>query len=86
LTIGISSEEIKRILADHLGVPASDFQFIKSFPIPHSLWRVSDFHTLKKEAEKRNIVLAGDYTQFPSLQAALSSGRLAAETVLEKVQ
>ena len=86
LTIGISSEEIKRILADHLGVPASDFQFIKSFPIPHSLWRVSDFQTLKKEAEKRNIVLAGDYTQFPSLQAALSSGRLAAETVLEKVQ
>lgn len=86
LTIGISSEEIKRILADHLGVPASDFQFIKSFPIPHSLWRVSDFQTLKKEAEKRNIVLGGDYTQFPSLQAALSSGRLAAETVLEKVQ
>lgn len=86
LEIGISSEEIKRILADRLRVEASELQFIKSFPIPNSLWRVSDFQTLKKEAAQRNIVLAGDYTQFPSLQAALSSGRLAAETVLEKVQ
>ncbi|MEN9363118.1 MAG: Protoporphyrinogen oxidase [Bacteroidota bacterium] len=86
LTIGISSDEIKAILADRLGRKLSDFSFIKSFAIPKSLWRVSDFHALKTEAVRRNIVLAGDYTQFPSLQAALSSGRLAAETVMEKVQ
>jgi predicted NAD/FAD-dependent oxidoreductase len=35
------------------------------------------------KANENKIVLAGDYTQFPSLQAALSSGRLAAEKILE---
>jgi hypothetical protein len=86
LSIGISSDEIKGILAERLGRKVSDFSFIKSFALPKSLWRVSDFHALKTEAARRNIVLAGDYTQFPSLQAALSSGRMAAESVMEKVQ
>ena len=86
LTLGNSPEKIKVALADRLGQKASDFRFVKSFAIPHSLWRVSDFQALKMEAARRNIVLAGDYTQFPSLQAALSSGRLAAESVMEKVQ
>jgi hypothetical protein len=85
LTLGNSPEKIKAALADRLGQRASDFRFVKSFAIPHSLWRVSDFQALKMEAARRNIVLAGDYTQFPSLQAALSSGRLAAESVMEKV-
>jgi hypothetical protein len=33
-----------------------------------------------------SIILAGDYTQFPSLQAALSSGRLAAEKIMQGSQ
>jgi len=84
LALGHSAKEIQQELANYLGRKEDDFHFIQSFAIPNSLWKVSDFQDLKEEAARRNIFLAGDYTQFPSLQAALASGRMAAERVVEK--
>jgi DNA anti-recombination protein RmuC len=40
------------------------------------------FKEVCQKAEEKNIILAGDYTLFPSLQAALSSGRKAAEKII----
>jgi protoporphyrinogen oxidase len=78
----ISDVEIAKELARVLGLSQTDFTFLKSFSIPHSLFKVGCFKEVCQKAEKENIILAGDYTLFPSLQAALSSGRKAAEKIL----
>jgi hypothetical protein len=69
-----------------LGLSTNDFIFLKSFSIPHSLFKVGYFNDVCQKAEEENIILAGDYTQFPSLQAALSSGRNAAEKIVASKQ
>jgi phytoene dehydrogenase-like protein len=83
LQMEISELEIKKELARVLELSQSDFTFLKSFSIPYSLFKVGNFKQLIHKANENKIVLAGDYTQFPSLQASLSSGRLAAEKILE---
>lgn len=55
--------------------------FLKSFTIPSSLYRSGLFEQVNQVAHERGIILAGDYTLFPSLQAALESGRTAAKMV-----
>jgi len=86
LNIEISEKEITKELASVLKLSQADFTFLKSFSIPHSLFRVGSFKEVIRKAEEENIILAGDYTQFPSLQAALSSGRLAAEKITTSSQ
>jgi phytoene dehydrogenase-like protein len=83
LQIEVSEEEIAKELARVLGLSQADFTFLKSFSIPHSLFKVGCFTEVCQKAEAKNIILAGDYTLFPSLQAALSSGRNAAEKILQ---
>jgi phosphoenolpyruvate-protein kinase (PTS system EI component) len=79
----VSEEEIAKELARVLGLSQTDFTYLKSFSIPHSLFKVGCFKEVCQKAEGENIILAGDYTIFPSLQAALSSGRKAAEKILQ---
>lgn len=83
LNIEISEMEIAKELASVLKLSQADFTFLKSFSIPHSLFRVGSFKEVIRKAEEKKIILAGDYTLFPSLQAALSSGRFAAEKIME---
>jgi phytoene dehydrogenase-like protein len=79
----VSDVEIAQELAKVLGLLQTDFTYLKSFSIPHSLFKVGCFTEVCQKAEAKNIILAGDYTIFPSLQAALSSGRHAAEKILQ---
>jgi phytoene dehydrogenase-like protein len=79
----VSDVEIAQELAKVLGLLQTDFTYLKSFSIPHSLFKVGCFTEVCQKAEVKNIILAGDYTIFPSLQAALSSGRHAAEKILQ---
>ena len=78
----ISEEEIIHELARVLNLSQTDFTYLKSFSIPYSLFKVGCFTEVSQKAEGKNIILAGDYTLFPSLQAALSSGRKAAEKII----
>jgi hypothetical protein len=78
----ISEEEIIHELARVLNLSQTDFTYLKSFSIPYSLFKVGCFTEVCQKAEGKNIILAGDYTLFPSLQAALSSGRKAAEKII----
>ena len=43
---------------------------------------VGAFEPIKQQSEAAGILLAGDYTGFPSLQSALESGRKAADACL----
>jgi phytoene dehydrogenase-like protein len=86
LHMELMDEEVAQELARILSLSPADFTFLKSFSIPHSLFKVGCFNKLCQKAEVENIILAGDYTQFPSLQAALSSGRLAAEKIMQGSQ
>lgn len=83
LHIDLTDKEVAEELARVLDLSPNDFIFLKSFLIPHSLFKVGYFTEVCQKAEAKNIILAGDYTLFPSLQAALSSGRNAAEKILQ---
>ena len=86
LHMDLKDQEVAQELARVLGLSTNDFIFLKSFSIPHSLFKVGYFNDVCQKAEEENIILAGDYTQFPSLQAALSSGRNAAEKIIASRQ
>jgi phytoene dehydrogenase-like protein len=86
LQMDLTDKEVAHELARVLGLSPNDFIFLKSFSIPHSLFKVGCFNEVCQKAEEENIILAGDYTLFPSLQAALSSGRNAAEKIAETGQ
>lgn len=83
LQTNTSESEIVCALSNVLKIPSLDFTFLKSFTIPYSLFKVGCFDELYQKAEVESIILAGDYTLFPSLQAALLSGRMAAEKILK---
>jgi len=86
LQMNLTDLEVVQELARVLGLSTNDFIFLKSFSIPHSLFKVGYFNDVCQKAEGENIILAGDYTHFPSLQAALSSGRNAAEKITTSSQ
>ena len=83
LQMDLTDKEVAEELARVLDLSPNDFIFLKSFSIPHSLYKLGCFAEVCQKAEAKNIMLAGDYTLFPSLQAALSSGRNAAEKILQ---
>ena len=86
LQMDLTDKEVAEELARVLDLSPNDFIFLKSFSIPHSLYKLGCFAEVCQKAEKENIMLAGDYTLFPSLQAALSSGRKAAEKIVASSQ
>ena len=83
LQMDLRDKEVAQELARVLDLSPNDFIFLKSFSIPHSLFKVGCFTEVCQKAAEENIMLVGDYTLFPSLQAALSSGRNAAEKILQ---
>ena len=86
LQMDLADKEVAEELARVLDLSPNDFIFLKSFSIPHSLYKLGCFAEVCQKAEAKNIMLAGDYTLFPSLQAALSSGRKAAEKIVASSQ
>ena len=86
LQMDLAEKEVAEELARVLDLSPNDFIFLKSFSIPHSLYKLGCFAEVCQKAEAKNIMLAGDYTLFPSLQAALSSGRKAAEKIVASSQ
>ena len=86
LQMDLTDKEVAEELARVLDLSPNDFIFLKSFSIPHSLYKLGCFAEVCQKAEAKNIMLAGDYTLFPSLQAALSSGRKAAEKIVASSQ
>ena len=82
LQMDLTEQEVASELSSILGLSMTDIIYLKSFSIPHSLFKVGCFADVSQKAEEENIILAGDYTLFPSLQAALSSGRNAAEKIM----
>ena len=86
LQMDLADKEVAEELARVLDLSPNDFIFLKSFSIPNSLYKLGCFAEVCQKAEAKNIMLAGDYTLFPSLQAALSSGRKAAEKIVTSSQ
>jgi hypothetical protein len=56
------------------------FRLIKSYEIAQSLPKTGFYSALQQAAESRGYLLAGDYTQMPSLQGAMVSGQKAASS------
>jgi hypothetical protein len=56
---------------------------LKEYLLSEALPVVGAFDELKQKASDAGIVLAGDFTGFPSLQSAMNSGRVAADICLK---
>jgi hypothetical protein len=75
-------EEVLQELAAFVGPEIKKWAFLKDYLLPEALPVVGAFELIKHKAESAGILLAGDYTGFPSLQSALESGRKAVEASL----
>jgi phytoene dehydrogenase-like protein len=82
LDVTIKPEEVLQELAAFVGPGIKKWAFLKGYLLPEALPVVGAFELIKHKAEAAGILLAGDYTGFPSLQSALESGRKAAEACL----
>ncbi len=74
-------QQVQKELSLLFGEIASQFHFLHRFEIPDAL-PVYTVESLQHEVEN-GITLAGDYLQYPSINGAMLSGRLAAEIVLK---
>lgn len=82
LDVTMKPEEVLQELAAFVGPEIKKWEFLKEYLLPEALPVVGAFELIKHKAEAAGILLAGDYTGFPSLQSALESGRKAAEASL----
>lgn len=77
-------EKVKKELEEISGIKSEYFKFLKSFNIHHALPKIEDLkHTVPMTETKvmEKVYLAGDYLLNGSINAAMTSGRLAAEAV-----
>ncbi|MDE0899452.1 MAG: NAD(P)/FAD-dependent oxidoreductase [Longimicrobiales bacterium] len=72
-------------LARWFGPKVSSWQHLKTYRVPHALPRHPAGSLQQQDSARRRdgIIVAGDYTEFGSIQGALRSGRRAAEAILE---
>ncbi|MDF0694238.1 NAD(P)/FAD-dependent oxidoreductase [Aquirufa ecclesiirivi] len=82
LKTDITENEVLKELGQYLGQEKLNWKFLKAYSIPESLSKQGFWKFIKQKAHKKGIILTGDYTQYPSLQAAFASGRLAASTAI----
>jgi phytoene dehydrogenase-like protein len=82
LDVTMKPEEVLQELAAFVGPEIKKWAFLKEYLLPEALPVVGAFELIKHKAEVAGILLAGDYTGFPSLQSALESGRKAAKACL----
>ncbi len=79
LDVAMQSADVLAELTPFVGPSIQKWAFLKEYFLPEALPVVDAFDELKQKAAEAGIVLAGDFTGFPSLQSAMQSGRLAAE-------
>ncbi len=79
LDVAMQSADVLAELTPFVGPSIQKWAFLKEYLLPEALPVVGAFDELKQKAAEAGIVLAGDFTGFPSLQSAMQSGRLAAE-------
>lgn len=81
-------QQVIRELSKALDIQGEDIRFLKSFFIPHALPLVVE-PSYKLEPDqlefKKGVFLAGDYLMNGSLNAAMSSGRICANVVIERL-
>jgi phytoene dehydrogenase-like protein len=78
LDVSMHSADVLTELAPFVGPSIQKWTFLKEYLLPEALPVVGAFDELKQKAADAGIVLAGDFTGFPSLQSAMASGRFAA--------
>jgi phytoene dehydrogenase-like protein len=82
LDVSMQSADILAELIPFVGPSIQKWLFLKEYILLEALPVVGAFDELKQKAADAGIVLAGDFTGFPSLQSAMHSGREAAESCL----
>jgi phytoene dehydrogenase-like protein len=83
LDVSMKSADVLTELAPFVGPSIQKWAFLKEYLLPEALPVVGAFDELKQKAADVGIVLAGDFTGFPSLQSAMASGRFAAASCLK---
>jgi phytoene dehydrogenase-like protein len=83
LDVSMHSADVLTELAPFVGLSIQKWAFLKEYLLSEALPVVGAFDELKQKAADAGIVLAGDFTGFPSLQSAMASGRFAAASCLK---
>jgi phytoene dehydrogenase-like protein len=83
LDVSMHSADVLAELTPFVGPSIQKWAFLKEYLLPEALPVVGAFDVLKQKAADVGIVLAGDFTGFPSLQSAMASGRFAAASCLK---
>ncbi len=83
LDVSMNPADVLAELASFVGPSIQKWAFLKEYLLSEALPVVGAFDELKQKATDLGIVLAGDFTGFPSLQSAMNSGRMAAESFLK---
>lgn len=79
LDVAMQSADVLAELTPFVGPSIRKWAFLKEYLLPEALPVIGAFDELKQKAAEAGVILAGDFTGFPSLQSAMQSGRLAAE-------
>lgn len=78
LDVAMQAADVLAELTPFVGPSIRKWAFLKEYLLPEALPVVGAFDELKQKAAEAGVILAGDFTGFPSLQSAMQSGRLAA--------
>jgi len=82
---GLSDAElaikIKEELKDWFGEQVDDWHYLKTYTIPEALPPTDPDAAKPKLQLRPNLYRCGDYTAYPSLNAAMATGRLVAEAI-----
>lgn len=81
-------DQVRQELEEISGIKAEYFKFLKTYYIRHALPKVEDLKYSIPMTETKvmdNIFLAGDFMLNGSINAAMTSGRLAAEAVIHSL-
>lgn len=78
-------QQVRQQLVSWFGEPVHDWQLLKAYPIHYALPSQSNLTPVQKDVVRADgIVVCGDYLDTASLQGAMSSGRRAAEAVIQR--
>ena len=81
-----TEQRVRAHLQTLYGVSTTNWNVVASYPIAHALPAALPPHRAQGARLGGGVYLAGDYRRGPSINAALASGRIAAQEVCEDLR
>ena len=80
----LMAEDLRRGLKVENKIPTDDWRFLKAFQIPKALPK--SFYFGQRDFDSDKVLVAGDFTENPSIGGAMLAGKKAARRALKKLK